>query len=207
MRWDMRNKTSQQQAIVAQRERTESILKREQQQQKTKQLFEVNNSVFSKSLYMKLGMDVTKKLNGYDTIKEYQNVIEKCKETWFSTNASSKGINEKIQEEYISAIKNGKKVYLYFVIGKSGGGCNKLEYQAEIIDIKSMAGGMKTPEPNLTPDIWSDIPSSIWIKLKKIEKIDDLEVSDFVFCKSKRNLMDVLDTQCHFGYIQKKNEL
>lgn len=203
----MRNKTSQQKAIVAQRERTESLLKEEQQKNRTKRLFEVNNSVFSKSLYMKLGRDVTKKLNGYDTIKEYQNVIEKCKATWFSTNALRKGINKKIQEEYINAIKNGNKVYLYFVIGISGGGCNKLEYQAEIIEIKSMAGGMKTPEPNLTPDIWSDIPSSIWIKLKKIEKIDDLEVSDFIFCKNKKNLMDVLGTQCHFGYIQKKNAL
>ena len=68
--WDMRNKTSQQKAIVAQRERTESLLKEEQQKNRTKRLFEVNNSVFSKSLYMKLGRDVTKKLNGYERLQQ-----------------------------------------------------------------------------------------------------------------------------------------
>lgn len=129
-----------------------------------------------------MGKDITDNYNGYETIDIYRKFIEKSKMTWFSTNALATGISKKMKNEFINAINNGIEFYIYFVIGISGGGFNKIEYSAEVVNIESKPGGI------LSPEEWKHIKSTIWIKIKNIEKTNEISIDQFIFCKNKRPL-------------------
>lgn len=117
------------------------------------------------------------------------------------TNALKTGMSKKIMD-FKDAIKSGNKVSIYFVIGKSGGGFNEIEYKAQVLDIASLSGGMQTPDEYLTPDVWKTIENSIWIKINSLEKYNFKSVKDFEFVKNHKQLKDVLKTNSCFGYIQ-----
>jgi 3'-phosphoadenosine 5'-phosphosulfate sulfotransferase (PAPS reductase)/FAD synthetase len=101
--------------------------------------------------------------------------------------------NKKIND-FKNAIKSGNKVSIYFVIGKSGGGFNEIEYRAQVLDIASLSGGMKTPDERLTPDVWRNIENSIWIKISNLKEYNLKSVNDFEFIKNHKVLKDVLKT-------------
>ena len=159
--------------------------------------------VFNKSIFMKLGIDITGSYDGYQTMEIYKKFLGKSSMTWFSTNALSTGMSKMMQNEFINAINNGKKVYIYFVVGKSGGGSNEIEYSAEVLDVKSKNGGQESPDKEITPQEWRDITSTIWIKICDLQRNDTLHVDDFEFCDKGNPLKSVLNTNCHFGYIRK----
>lgn len=196
LRWDMRDKTPQQQAIVAAKDRNSSIIKNYSSSN-------ILNSIliYPVAIFMKLGWERTGNFDGFKTLEEYRTCITEKGATWFSTNALCSGMAVGRREELKKAINNGKRVYIYFVIGNSGGGENNIEYRAEVIDLESVKGGMKTPDVNITPDLWTNEISTIWIKIKNLHKHNTKRAEDFQFVSNEKNLSEVLRSNCCFGYI------
>lgn len=201
-RFDMMGKTRQQQVIVSQRDDAERIRLEKSQKKEHQKTEKVKAQDYPISIYMKLGIDSTGKYNGYQTMGIYQRFISANHLSWFCTNALNTGMSNKKIKDFKTAIMSGNKVSIYFVIGKSGGGFNEIEYKAQILDIASLSGGMKTPEECLTPDVWKNIDNSIWIKIGCLEEYNLKSVKDFEFVKNHKLLKDVLKTNSCFGYIQ-----
>jgi len=153
------------------------------------------------SIFVKLGRDNTDSLDGFQTMKEYGLVNVEKGETWFSTNSLPMGISDKRKEEFFNAIAKGYCVQVFFVIGKSGGGVNEIEYTADVVDIRSRAGGRKSPCEDITPTIWEGENNAIWLKLQNIRTSVFEGVEDFKFDTNSKQLSDVLKTNCCFGYI------
>lgn len=187
IRWDMRDKTPQQQAIVAAWDKNSSIIRISSSSNISHPIL-----VHPVAIFMKLGWESTGNFDGFKTLDKYKACIIENGSTWFSTNALSFGMAVGRREELIKAINNGKKVYIYFVIGKSGGGTNNIEYRAEIMDLDSVKGGMKTPDIEITPDLWKNEISTIWIKIRNLHKCNSKRVEDFQFVSNDKNLSDVL---------------
>lgn len=197
IRWDMRNKTPQQQAIVAARDKNTSMIRNTSNGNIVSPVL-----VYTTAIFMKLGWDCTGNFDAFQTIEEYINCISEYGETWFSTNALASGISKKKKEEIITAINSKKLVYIYFVIGKSGGGTNEIEYRAQIEEIESVKGGIKSPDVSKTPEPWKDEISTIWIKITNLQKNRVKKIEDFEFVSNGKALSEVLNSNCCFGYIK-----
>lgn len=153
------------------------------------------------SLMVKLGWDQTKGDTAFATLAAYEGVIEKKGSVWFGTNALASGIARKRRQEFLNAISNKKQVHMYFIVGKTGGGTNKIEYKAEVVSLESKKGGMACPESSLTPSEYSNQKCSIWIKMKNLQPCMDQSVSDFKFANNDKLLKQALNSTCCFGYI------
>lgn len=195
-RWDMRNKTPQQQAIVAAKDRNSVVVRN-----RSNVNFAPSVLIHSVAIFMKLGWESTGNFDGFKTLEEYQKCITEQGATWFSTNALVSGMAKKQQEEFMTAIDNGKRVYIYFVIGKSGGGTNKIEFRAEVMELKSVKGGIRTPDVSMTPKLWINEKSTIWIKISNLHKCNVKKIEGFQFISNGKNLSEALNSNCCFGYI------
>lgn len=69
------------------------------------------------------------------------------------------------------------------------------------MDLEIVKGGMKTPDVEITPDLWINEISTIWIKIKNLHKCNTKRVEDFQFVNNGKNLSEVLQYNCCFGYI------
>lgn len=195
-RWDMRNKTPQQQAIVSVRDRA-TVVERNNEKCSSRE----RTVKYSVAMFMKLGLDATGEFDGFGSIEKYIKCIEEHGATWFSTNALTTGISKKKQEEFLTAIHAGKRVEIYFVIGKSGGGSNKIEFRADVIDLKSNREGLTTPDDRITPEQWCTLVNTIWIKIKNLQVCKDKKVEAFKFASNGNQLIGALQSNCCFGYI------
>lgn len=196
-RYDMQNKTGQQRAIVAARDTSTGIIAGSKSSSN-----EVTNILINEvSIFMKLGVDSTGNFDGYKTMHEYEKCISENGATWFSTSAIHSGMSKKQKEEFLTAISKNKRVYIYFVVGKSGGGRNEIEFRAEVIDLESMKNGMQTPNINITPEPWKNEVSTTWIKIKKLSKYKNFSVDDFKFISNDKKVSEILNSNCCFGYI------
>lgn len=157
------------------------------------------------ALMMKLGWDQVKTENAYATIADYQALQEQQGEVWFGTNALASGIGRKRRLEFQTAIANKRKVHMYFVITKTGGGENEIEYQAEVLDLESKKGGTASPESALTPSAYHHQKYSIWIKLTNLTPCTEKTVADFKFANNNKVLKSSLSNSCNFGYITALN--
>ncbi len=201
-RYDMRDKTPQQQAIVRKRDEENARLKKDSE---NKRMTDKNKAemVYRKSLFMRLGKNPTTDWDGEGTIQAYKDFCQQNSSVWFSTDSLNRGMAEEKVREFKNAIKNGYAVFVYFAIGNTGNGVNEIEYRANVLDIKS---GEKTPCPdrNLTPSVWANDPKNIWININNIQ-IEPLKTIDFIVISSGKILRDsIANSQFHFGYITKR---
>lgn len=199
-RHDMRDKTGQQQAIVAQRDREDKLLKEQNSKQSNKQSSKsLENDL---SLFMRLGIDEKTNYNGIKTMDTYKIFVHKNDFVWFSTNSLANGMAKEKVNIIKDAIYNDEVVYMYFVVGKKGGGNNEILYCAEIVDIVTDAEGVRSPDKKLTPNEWKDCTNKIWIKVKRLSENTNLTTKDFVVISSGEILFDSIEnSEYHFGYI------
>lgn len=200
-RYDTQHLSNQQRAIIDQRDREEKLRKEE-----SKKKSKVNNKeIYTQSIFMKLGQDATGKYTGIETLRIYEDFIKKNGDVWFSTNSLATGMAKRKQLEFKKAIKNDYIVEMYFAIGKIVEGNNDIVYKANVIDIVSESDGISTPDDNFTPKEWRRLKNKIWIKINKLELLNNLTSHDFIISSTKRVLADVISrSQYHFGYIERK---
>jgi hypothetical protein len=197
-RYDTRHLPPQVQQIISKRDDNDKLSTKS-----ASKLSKQSKTVHPVHIFMKLGYDSTKKFDGLQTIKEYENFCNKFKSVWFSTNSLANGMSEKRRAEFVNAIKSGNVVEIYFAVGKSRGGHNEIEYQGEVMDIKTDAEGIGSPEKAVTPNDWKDNNNKIWIKIKNID-LTNLKTKDFIVQSSKKILSKSIEkSQYHFGYIKK----
>ena len=203
-RYDLGNKTPQQQVIIMKKDEEEKRRKAEAQRNATKTIAPKTPSVFPTAIFMKLTTDGTGTFNGVETMKVYKEFTNMHKFAWFSTNALSTGIAKKQRDNFLKAVNNGYLVEIYFAVGKTSGGNNDLMYKAHVLDIKSDSASFESPDVSLTPKVWEDLNSKIWIKISNIESVNDLSATDFVVESTGRILREVIDkSQYLFGYIRR----
>lgn len=194
-RYDTKNLSSQQQAIIRQRDK-ENIL------------YTTNNNVRKQrvvhplKIFMKLGLDSTTQFNGGQTLDIYKQFADEKGAVWFSTDSLATGMAEVKRVEFINAIKKGNVVEMYFAVSKTNDGANKMIAVGEVQDIKTDKDGIGSPDNQLTPQYWIKDKNKIWIKLFNITYLDTLDCKDFKIATTGANLMDVISkSQYHFGYI------
>ncbi|MBE5991338.1 MAG: hypothetical protein E7247_02945 [Paenibacillaceae bacterium] len=196
IRWDMRGKTPQQQAIVAAKDKNSTIMRKNSNYTTVSSVL-----IHPISIFMKLGWDSKGNFDGFQTLEEYMRCVEDQGSTWFSTNVLASGMSKKQLEKFKKAIGNKERIYIYFVIGKSGGGINEIEFRAEVIDMASAKGGIKTPSEIETPKLWINDICTIWIKLIRLRRYNAKKADDFKFVSNGRPLSGSLKSNCCFGYI------
>lgn len=153
---------------------------------------------------MKLGQNITGEHNGIETLKAYETFSSDMGEVWFPTNSLATGMSEKKKNTFIEAIKNNQIVEMYFAIGKNIAGDNDIVYRGLVLDIKSDANSIGSPDKALTPYEWKDIENKIWIKIKNLTPITGLSSKDFIIASTGNRLSDVISkSQFHFGYIKR----
>ena len=198
-RYDTRHLSPQVQQIIRNRDENNKIQKQSNTSTSAK------NNIYPIFIFMRLGKDTDSKLDGVKTLKEYEEFCRVNKAVWFSTDSLATGMSEKRRAEFINAIKNGNVVDIFFAVGKSGGGNNGIQYKAEVMDIKTDAEGIGSPDENLTPDLWKDANKKIWIKIRNILSTG-LKTNDFIVQSSKKVLAKSIEkSQYHFGYIKTKS--
>ncbi len=201
-RYDIRHLSPQAQSIIRARDEEEEQLKSQSISTSTSR---ARTSVHPISIFMRLGINPSVGINGISTLDIYKEFCSKNNSVWFSTDSLAYGIAKKQQKEFINAIQKGHIVFIYFVIGKKGGGENEIGFRAEVTDIQSNNVGLKSPDTSLTPTEWINDTKKIWIKIRNLKEYTQLSVSDFVVVRSYNVLADsIKDSQYHFGYIQKK---
>lgn len=194
MRFDIRHLTGQQQAIINQRDKENEVHKINSSH--------IGKQVYSLKIFMKLGLDLTTQFNGSQTLGIYKQFADARGSVWFSTDSLATGMAEAKRAEFVNAIKKGNIVEMYFAVSKTNDGVNKLIAVAEVQDIKTDKDGIGTPDNRLTPTQWINDKNKIWIKLKNIIYLDNLDCNDFKIATTGANLMDVISrSQYHFGYI------
>ena len=199
-RYDTRHLPPQVQQIISKRDDNDKL----SNEGDSLALTEKSRTIYPVFIFMKLSNDKTSKFNGLETMNVYEKFCNKYKAVWFSTDSLANGMSEKRRAEFVNTIKNDNVVKIYFAVGKGGGGSNEMEYQAEVIDIKTDAEGIGSPEKALTPDVWKDDKNKIWIKIRNIA-ITKLKTDDFIVQISKNILSkSIRNSQYHFGYIKKK---
>lgn len=199
-RWDIRHLSSQVQQIISKRDDTDRFIKENLKLERENE----KKIIYPIAIFMRLGIDTYSRLNGVETLKQYENFCGINKSVWFSTDSLATGMSEKRRTEFLNEINNGNTVEVFFAIGKSGGGNNNIQYKAEVIDIKTDAEGIGSPEKILTPDIWKDDKKKIWIKIKNIVPTG-LKAEDFIVQETKKVLAKSIEkSQYHFGYIKRK---
>ncbi len=124
--------------------------------------------IYTTALFMKLAFDVTGKNNGEQTLTVYEKFRNKHRSVWFSTNALANGIAENKKQDFMKAIKDGYTVEIFFAVSKNSDNKNYIVYKAEVIDIRSDAEGMTSPEKQLTPEIWRELKNNIWLKIVNV---------------------------------------
>lgn len=170
-----------------------------------KQVEIARKSVHPIAIFMKLTIDITGEFNGIEILKIYKEFCDKNKNVWFSTDALATGMSEKKVEEFLSKIKDDCVVEMYFSVSKNSSQHNDIVYKGEVVDIKSDADGIFSPDKSRTPDEWKDIKNKIWIKLKDVKPFDSLSSQDFIIASTGNVLSEVISkSQYHFGYIKKK---
>lgn len=200
-RHDMRDKTGQQQAIVAQRDREDKLLKEQNIRRSNNQ--SPKSKVHGLSLFMRLGVDEKTNYNGIKTMDTYKMFVRKNDYVWFSTNSLANGMAKNKVNIIKDSIDNDEDVYIYFVVGKKGGGNNEILYFAEIVDIVTDAEGVRSPDKKLTPNEWKDCTNKIWIKVKRLRENTNLTTKDFVVISSGEILFNSIEnSEYHFGYIR-----
>lgn len=163
-------------------------------------------TIYTVSIFMKLGFDSTSNFNGIQTMQIYEKFCNKSGSTWFSTDSLSAGMSENKRVEFINAIKKDYIVEIYFAIGKNSGGSNDIKYKAEVIDIKTDGDKIISPEKTLTPDEWRDDRNKIWIKIKNLKPIINSTTKDFIVASTGNLLANsIAHSQYHFGYIKRKD--
>lgn len=195
-RFDIAHLTGQQQAIIRQRDKENSLHNSSTPSTKKKEVYPLK-------IFMKLGLDSTTQSNGRQTLDIYKQFADSKGAVWFSTDSHAKGMGKAKRTEFINAIKSGKVVEMYFAISKTNDGENKMIAIAEVEDIISDKDGIGTPDSLLTPGQWIADKNKIWIKLTHITYLNELEFSNFKITSSGRNLKEVISvSQHHFGYIE-----
>ena len=63
-------------------------------------------------------------------------------------------------------------------------------------------GGIKCPDLDITPDLWKNELSTIWIKISNLEVYKSKSVNDFCFVNNQKRVSKILDSNCCFGYIE-----
>jgi hypothetical protein len=200
-RYDTKHLSSQQRAIINQRDdaerRRKEELKRKQEQTKKP------SQAYQSAIFMKLGQDATGKFTGMETLDIYERFISENRCVWFSTNSLSTGMSKTKINEYEKAIKSGEIVDIYFAVGKNVEGTNEIVYKASVLQIVSDAEGIFSPYNKLTPDVWRDLKNKIWIRVDDMKSINNIKASDFIVSSTGSNLEDVISkSQYHFGYIE-----
>ena len=109
-RYDMRNKSPQQRAIVAARDKNSKL-----SDEKRFDSVVMKRQSYKTSIFMKLGKDRIGDFDAFNTMRIYQKCIQDNKETWFSTNALATGMSKAKQNEFMKVIHGGQKVYIYFL--------------------------------------------------------------------------------------------
>lgn len=201
-RFDMRNKTPQQQAIVRARDHQNALLAEESKKQK------VENSsaqtIYEHAIFMRLGINPSNYSDGNETIKIYNNFCKNHSSVWFSTDSLHGGMALKKVLEFNNAIESGCIVEIYFAIGNIGGGRNDIEYKANVLRVVSEKAKRPTPNRLLTPDEFADDLKYIWIEVNDIQKTS-FTTDDFIVISSGNVLTNSIEkSQFHFGYIQKR---
>jgi hypothetical protein len=157
-------------------------------------------------IIMKLGTSQDADGNIIDGIETINAYIRNCSEngkgyTWFSTNALSKGMNEKKVRGYNFLCESGENVRILFAIGKD---VNDIVYSARVLEIVSESDGV------ICPDCKAYVPSEfvyeekakIWIKITNIQEEKELKAEMLKFRKTNSNLKQVIsNSQFNFGYV------
>lgn len=200
-RFDTQHLSPQTQAIIRKRDENDKLLKAESE----RKVESPKRIVFPTAIFMKLGHDGTSNYDGIQTMQIYENFCKQNGAVWFSTDSLTAGMSEKRRTQFINAINQNKVVKIYFAIGKSSRGSNEIEYNAEVIDIKTDSEVIPSPEKLLTPDEWKNDKNKIWIKIKSLHRFTRLTASDFVVESSGNMLANsIAHSQYHFGYIKEK---
>lgn len=166
---------------------------------------QIKKVIYPIAIFMRLGHSFSNKYNGIETMKIYSDFNNNNDFVWFSTDSLSSGMSEKKRTEFINEIKNGNIVEMYFAMGKNSGGNNDIHYRAEVVDIKTDADGIPSPEKLLTPDEWKHDINKIWIKIKSLNPFTKFTTKDFIVVSSGNILADsIANSQYNFGYIKKK---
>lgn len=199
-RYDMRDKTPQQRAIVRERDNETNTMKA---QAKNQQVSKVKQN-WDTSIFMKLGKHPYKNLDGYQTINLYECFYTNNSSVWFSTNSLHKGMDLQKVNQLNNAIKQGNNIEIYFAIGKDGGGKNDIEFKANVLRIVSNKYKTPTPDILLTPPQFANDENYIWIKINNIQR-SKLTTNDFIVKSTGNTLSKSIEkSQYHFGYIQRK---
>lgn len=163
----------------------------------------MNEHIYSKSIFMRLGKNPANKFDGDRTMKTYTDFCTVNDSVWFSTDSLSSGMSKIKIKEFLDAIRNGYIVEMYFAIGNGGGGNNDMKYKAQVLDIRSSNIKKSSPDPLLTPVEWVNDLRYIWIKIQNIQPAS-LRTHDFVVISTGNVLANATEkSQYHFGYIQK----
>lgn len=196
-RYDIRQLTPQQQAIINQRDLNNSLHNKSVSSTKSKEIYPLK-------IFMKLGLDSTTQFNGTKILDTYKKFLDSKGSVWFSTDSLATGMAESKRADFINAINKEKVVEMYFAVSKTNDGANKIIAVAEVLDIKTDKDGIVTPDSLLTPKEWINDKNKIWIKLHSITYCNDIECQNFKIATTGSNLLDVISrSQYHFGYIEK----
>lgn len=200
-RHDIKHLPPQVQHVIRNKDECDILLKKSSQARSGK----TGKTVFSTSLFMRLGRDDFSNLNGIETMEVYQRFCKKHGTVWFSTNSLSAGMAEKKVLMFLNAIKQDKVVEIYFAIGKNGGGNKDIQYKAEVVDLKSNSVGILSPDKSLTPNEWKNDKKKIWIKITNIDPFTQLTTKEFIVVSTGNILADsIAHSQYQFGYAIKK---
>lgn len=202
-RFYTQNLRPQVRAIINERDENNRIL-RESSENSLKK--ESNNAIYPLAIFMKLTFDSSSKYNGLQIMQKYEDFCKSNSSTWFSTDSLSRCMSKAKRAEFVNAINNKYIVEMYFVVGKSGGSNNDIKYKAEVLDIRTNANKMSSPDKTLTPNEWKNDKNKIWIKIKNIKKTTNLSSKDFIVASTKNVLANsIAHSEHHFGYIKKNN--
>jgi hypothetical protein len=202
-RYDTQHLSSQQRAIINQRDNAER--RRKEASRKKQEQMKKPPQAYRSAVFMKLGQDATGKFTGIETLDIYERFVSENGCVWFSTNSLSTGMSKTKINEYEKVIKSGEVLNIYFAVGKNVEGTNEIIYKARVLQIVSDAEGILSPDKKLTPDEWKDLKNKIWIKVDDMRSINHIKASDFIVSSTGSNLEHVISkSQYHFGYIEFK---
>ena len=160
---------------------------------------------YATALFMRLGYNNSTQLDGIHTLQVCESFCNNHGSVWFSTDSLTTGMSEKRRVEFINAIKKEYVVQIYFAIGKKGGGNNDIQYRGKVVDIRTIADGIGSPDKTLTPDSWKDSRNKIWIKIRELAPCPELTANDFIVVSTGNVLAKAIaNSQYHFGYIKKR---
>lgn len=197
-RFDMRDKTPQQQAIASQRDRQNKLLR----EQASNNNDSAHRKICKTAIFMRLGIDESSGYDGINTMENYKKFCSVNSSVWFSTDALYYGMAKGKVKYFRNAIRNNEVVYMYFAIGKKGNGNNNIAYRSEVLGLESHRDRIESPERTLTPDEWKNDRNKIWIKVENIIPYTELATKDFKVESSNYILADSIEhSEYHFGYI------